>query len=80
MPHPRGNRRTEFFPGPSINDQKIAQLLFSYQDLIGTILETFPPKINWSKVKLYTEKEDGYPKAFLESFTWTFQRSTTLNQ
>ena len=51
-----GDRGPDPFPDPPTNDQKVAQV---DADLIGAILEAFPPKVNWSKIELRTQNEGG---------------------
>lgn len=49
------------------------------QGLIETLVEPFHSKVDWSKVKLYTDKEGEHLKTFVECFIQTFQRHTALN-
>ena len=53
----------------------MAQLEADIQGLTGAIPEAFPPKVNWLKFELGTQKQGEHPKAFVEHFIQTFQNS-----
>lgn len=48
------------------------------QALTETLAGAFPSKVDWSKVKLCTQREE-HLKAFAECIIQTFQRHTALN-
>lgn len=68
--------------GPSVrtpaSDQEMALLEADSQGLIQGILESFPPKVNCSKIELCTQKEGELPKAFIECFIPTFQKTHSI--
>lgn len=60
------------------SDQEMALLGADSQGLIQGVLESFPPKVNWSKTELCTQKEGELPKAFIECFIPTFQKTHSI--
>ena len=46
--------------------------------LLEWVVEAFPPKVNWSKVELYTQKGE-HSKRFVDCFIQTLWRHTALN-
>lgn len=66
-------------PGRPMTDKEVAQLEAGISGLTGVLEEGFPPKVNWSKAEIHTQREEEHPKAFVEWFTQTFLSHTALN-